>query len=205
MTSDVLRIVRFAAIGLVALLAVGWLVVGLSGKGRDDAATALPNYGAVVIKPFTLVDQNGATVSEKDVLGKPAAIFFGFTYCPDVCPTTLTSLTSLMGRMGADADKINVIFVSVDPKRDTPEALKNYLSSFDKRIRACTGTPAQVSAVAKMLGAYFAEVPTGNSYSVDHSASVYLVDATGTFRGTIEYSEDAEVSLTKLKRLASGA
>lgn len=202
MTSDVLRIIRYSAIGLIALIAVGWLVFALTRPGKDESG--LPNYGTVVIKPFELVDQNGAAVSEKDVLGKPAAIFFGFTYCPDVCPTTLASITSLMGQLGTDADKVNVFFVSVDPKRDKPEILKAYLTSFDKRIRACTGTREQITAVANMLGAYFAEVPTGNTYSVDHSASVYLVDATGTFRGTIEYSEQPDVSLAKLKRLASG-
>lgn len=202
MTSDVLRIIRYAAIGLIAVLAVGWLVVSLSGPGKD--AGGLPNYGMVVIKPFTLVDQNGATVSEKDVLGKPAAIFFGFTYCPDICPTTLASITALMGRLGPDADKLNVFFVSVDPKRDKPETMKAYLNAFDRRIRGCTGTREQITTVANMLGAYFAEVPTGDTYSVDHSASVYLVDATGTFRGTIEYSEDQDAALAKLKRLASG-
>lgn len=204
MTSDVLRIIRYGAIALIAVIAVVWLVVSLSGPGQQ-ADKGLLNYGTVVIKPFTLVDQNGAAVSEADVLGKPAAIFFGFTYCPDVCPTTLAALTSLMGRLGADADKINVFFVSVDPKRDKPEAIKAYLQSFDRRIRGCTGSREQITAVASMLGAYFAEVPTGQTYSVDHSASVYLVDATGTFRGTIEYSEDADAALAKLKRLASGA
>jgi protein SCO1 len=203
MTSDVLRIVRYASIGLIAVLAVVWFVISLSGPAKETDK-GLPNYGTVVIKPFTLVDQNGAAVSEKDVLGKPAVVFFGFTFCPDICPTTLASLTSLMGQLGPDADKVGVYFVSVDPKRDTPQALKAYLSSFDPRIRALTGTREQITPVANMLGAYFAEVPTGDTYSVDHSASIYLVDATGTFRGTIEHSENGDVALSKLKRLASG-
>jgi len=99
--------------------------------------------------PFTLVDDTGATVTEKTLAGKPYAIYFGYNFCPDVCPTTLLDLSRWIKKLGADADRLNYVFVTVDPERDTVQSLHTYLSSFDKRIRGYTGTPAEIAQIAR--------------------------------------------------------
>lgn len=190
---------------LVALaIAFLLLVVGLTLNATVPAPTqtAAMGQGGPSIGTFQLMDQNGQAVSQKDVLGKPALFFFGFTYCPDVCPTVLASMTASLAKLGPDADKLNVYFVSVDPERDTPAVLKTYLSSFDPRIRGLTGSREQIAAIAKSLGVYFAKVETGGgSYSVDHSALVIQLDSNGKFFGTIAFDEAGEAIVDKMKRL----
>lgn len=197
---EMLRFVRYAAFGLIAVLAFGVLAVGLgwlqSAKPPIDAA------GGPVLGAFQLVDQTDKAVSERDVLGRPAVVFFGFTYCPDVCPTTLSMLTANLGKMGPAADGIGIFFVTVDPERDTPEALAKYLSAFDPRIRGLTGAPDQIATLAKSLGVYFARAGSGAGYTMDHTASVILLDAQGRFSATIAYGEDNETALAKLRLLA---
>lgn len=197
MSIGALRVVRYVAIGLIAALALVWAAVGLGWLGRDGG----PAPGGPAISTFRLVDQNGVEVTERVMLGRPAVVFFGFTYCPDICPTTLASMTALLGRLGGDADKLGVFFVSVDPERDTPALLKTYLASFDPRIRALTGSDERLRALTRPLGVHYARVGTGDSYSVDHTASVFLLDAEGRFRGTIAYGEDAGVAEEKLRAL----
>ena len=202
MGTDALRLVRYAAIGLIAVLALVWLAVGLgwlqSGRVPDQGQV----LGRSMVVPFQLLDQSGKQVSEKDVLGRPAVFFFGFTFCPDVCPTTLASLTALLGQLGPDAERLRVFFVTVDPERDTPDVLKQYLSAFDPRIRGLTGTPEQVSAVTKALGVYAAKVKLdGGGYTMDHTAGMFLLDAQGRFRSTIAYGEEQSAALAKLKKL----
>ena len=202
MGTDALRLVRYAAIGLIAVLALVWLAVGLgwlqSGRVPDQGQV----LGRSMVVPFQLLDQSGTQVSEKDVLGRPAVFFFGFTFCPDVCPTTLASLTALLGQLGPDAERLRVFFVTVDPERDTPDVLRQYLSAFDPRIRGLTGTPEQVSAVTKALGVYAAKVKLdGGGYTMDHTAGMFLLDAQGRFRSTIAYGEEQSAALAKLKKL----
>jgi protein SCO1 len=197
MSIGALRVVRYVAIGLIAALALVWAAVGLGWLGRDGG----PAPGGPAISTFRLVDQNGVEVTERVMLGRPAVVFFGFTYCPDICPTTLASMTALLGRLGGDADKLGVFFVSVDPERDTPALLKTYLASFDPRIRALTGSDERLRALTRPLGVHYARVGTGDSYSVDHTASVFLLDAEGRFRGTIAYGEDAGVAEEKVRAL----
>ncbi len=152
--------------------------------------------------PFHLVDQDGKAVTEKDLLGKPTAIFFGFTFCPEVCPTTLTEMTGWLRDLGPDAEKLNVVFVSVDPERDTPAQLKLYLSNFDHRIRGLTGTTAQTDVAAKAYRVYHRKVPIdGGEYTVDHSSAVYLFDAKGNFVEPIGYGGPPERGLAQLKAL----
>jgi protein SCO1/2 len=194
----VLRIVRYVALALIAALALGWAGVGL---GLFKPGSDAPAPGSPTIGRFQLTDQEGRPVDEHAILGKPALLFFGFTYCPDVCPTTLAAMTALLGRLDGDADKLGVFFVTVDPKRDTPAALKTYLSSFDQRIRGLTGTGEQIKALAQPLGVYFAKVESGGTYTMDHTASVFLLDADGRFRGTIAYGEDAAVAEEKVRVL----
>jgi protein SCO1/2 len=173
---------------------------------EDAAAKTLPLSTLAIGGPFTLVDSHNAIVTQNDLLGKPSALFFGYTSCPDVCPTTLLDLTELMKTMGADADKLNVIFVSIDPARDTPARLADYLSSFDPRIRGLTGTEAQIAAIAKAYQVYYKRVPDSDGgYSMDHTASVILENAKGDFAGTLSFEEDAKTSLAKLERLVKPA
>jgi len=133
--------------------------------------------------PFQLTDQNGRTVTEKALDGKWTAVFFGFTYCPDVCPTTLQTLAEAQERLGPRAKDFQVVFISVDPGRDTPQALKAYLSSpaFPKGTIGLTGTPQQIAAVAKAYRAYYAKRGEGPDYQVDHLSAVYLMDRKGDF------------------------
>ncbi len=156
--------------------------------------------------PFAMTDHNGATVTEKTYAGKARAMFFGFTSCPDICPTTLARMTALMKELGPDAEEIQVILVSVDPERDTPAVLKLYMSAFDSRFVGLTGTPAQLSAFAKAYRVLYRKVPTANGgYTMDHSAGVFLFDAKGAFAGTLDLHEADDIALKKLHRvLASG-
>ena len=170
---------------------------GLGLFGRADG----PVYGHKSVGSFRLVDQDGNAVTERAVIGRPAIVFFGFTYCPDVCPTTLTAMTALLSRLGTDSDKVSAYFVTVDPDRDTPAVLKAYLSSFDRRIHGLTGPADQVAAIAKPLGVYYARAGSGDNYSMDHTASMFLLDADGRLRGTIAYGEDAGVAEAKVRAL----
>jgi protein SCO1/2 len=197
MSVEVLRAIRYGAFVLIALIALGWLVVGL-GIFRQDTE---PHFGRAAIASFRLTDQDGATVTEKAILGRPAVLFFGFTYCPDICPTTLASITALLAHLGAQGDRLGVYFVTVDPDRDTAAVLKAYLSSFDRRIHGLTGTGDQIAAIARPLGVYYARSGSGDSYTMDHTASVFLLDANGALSGTIAYGEDQGVAEAKLRTL----
>ena len=195
----VLRIVRYVAVALIAVLALVWAGVALGLFKTNEQVSAV---GSPTIGRFQLTDHEGRAVDEGAMLGKPALVFFGFTYCPDVCPTTLTAMSALLGRLGDDGDRLGVFFVTVDPERDTPAALKAYLSSFDPRIRGLTGEAAQIKALARPLGVYFAKVESGGgTYTMDHTASVFLLDAEGRFRATIAYGEDAAVAEEKVRLL----
>jgi protein SCO1/2 len=197
MSIQTLRLIRYGAIALIAVLGLFWAATWLGLFQRQTA----PSFGGPVIGAFQMTDQNGKAVSERDLIGRPAAVFFGFTYCPDVCPTTLASMTALMGKLGADADRLGVFFVTVDPARDTQQALKAYLGSFDPRIRGLTGTHEQLASMAKPLGVYYARAGEGDNYTMDHTASVFLLDAQGRFHGTIAYGEDGATALEKLRAL----
>jgi len=202
MDINVLRIVRYVAFASIAVLMFAVLAVTFGWMQSDRQAT-LSSPGAP-IAAFNLIDAKNQPVSERDVIGRPSVMFFGFTNCPDVCPTTLASMTALLGQMGGDADRLRVYFVTVDPARDTPDQLGEYLSPFDRRIRGLTGAPDQIAALTRSLSVYYAKVQTGNgSYTMDHTASVFLLDAQGRFVGTIAYGEDADVALAKLRRLAA--
>lgn len=198
MTTSSLRNLRSVLWGivLIAFLGLGYLVLQL-----QFPLGAPPK--AQVGGPFDMVDQNGRPVSEKTYLGKSLAIFFGFTYCPDICPTTLSRLSRLLGKLPpSDADKIQVILVTVDPERDTPEALKAYLSAFDERFIGLTGTGQQLSQFAKSYRAYYEKVPDATGgYSMNHSSGVYLFDASGTFFSLLSSDADDEAAVAKLTEL----
>ena len=156
--------------------------------------------------PFALTDQNGEPFSSADLKGKPYAIFFGYTHCPDICPATLFEMSTALENLAADADKLGMVFVTVDPARDTPEFLKDYLSAFDPRIVGLTGTEEDIAATAKAFHTVYKKVPGDDGdYSMDHSASVILMDAEGQFVGTISYGEDADSRLKKLRQLIAAS
>jgi protein SCO1 len=182
------------------LWAVIALTVGLALSGCGGA----PEPAADIGGPFTLVDTNGRTVTERDLLGRPSAVFFGFTYCPEVCPTTLGELTAAMQALGPDADRLNVVFVSVDPERDTPQGLKLYLSNFDHRIRGFTGTPEAIARITEAYRVYYRKVPVeGGGYTIDHTSTLYLFDRDGAFVEPVSYGESVEAVTDSLRRLTA--
>ena len=141
-------------------------------------------------------------MTEKTLAGKPYAMYFGYTYCPDVCPTTLFDLSRWIQKLGPDADKLNYVFVTVDPERDTVKLMHAYLSSFDKHIRGYTGTPAQIAQIAKEYRVYYKKVPTDDGgYTMDHSAIIYLMGPDDKFVTVIPYQEDDASAIAKLKNL----
>ncbi|MDR3508678.1 MAG: SCO family protein [Caulobacteraceae bacterium] len=158
--------------------------------------------GRSVGGPFSLADQDGRPVTEQTLKGKPTAIVFGFTYCPEICPTTLTNMTAWLKALGPDADRLNMVFVSVDPERDTPAQLKSYLSAFDPRIRGLTGSPEAVARIAGEYQVYYRKVPiAGGGYTMDHSSAIYLMDAKGRFVAPIAFGTPFDSALASLRRL----
>lgn len=192
-----LAVVAFAGIGLALFVSsdLREQVLGPGGPGQGIAAVG---------GPFSLVDHTGQPVTEEKFLGTPTAYFFGFTHCPDVCPTTLFEMSRWLEELGTDAERLDAVFVTVDPERDGPEEMALYLSSFDERITGLTGDPEAVAAMTRSWRVYVAKVENESDpdgYAVDHTASVYLMDSQGRFFGTIAYGEADDIALQKLRRL----
>jgi len=145
---------------------------------------------AAVGGPFQLVDQNGAPATEKALKGKWSAVFFGFTYCPDVCPGTLQALAAATDQLGPKAKDFQIVFISIDPGRDTAAQMKTYLSAdyVPKSTIGLTGSPEQVAAAAKAYKVYYAKVGDGPGYTMDHSTAIYLMDPKGRFKTVIPYN-----------------
>ena len=205
--SKFLRAIRLGAWALVAAVAfftaatvLGWWQV--DGPGRPALVRQEPT--TAIGGPFTLTNHRGETITERSFLGRPVLVFFGFTHCPDVCPTTLFETTAWLQAVGAPADRVQVLFVSVDPRRDTPELLSQYLQSFDPRIIAASGTKEQIDAMVSAYRATYRFVPTsGDGYTVDHTATMFMMDSQGRFIGTIDFHESREMALAKIRRLAT--
>jgi protein SCO1 len=178
--------------GLVLCLAVILLVAG-------GPNTIVPTAAAVG-GPFRLTDQAGRTVSDRDLAGRPFLVFFGFTHCPEVCPTTLFEVSEVLRALGPDADKIGALFVTVDPERDTPDKLKDYLSSFDPHLRGLTGDPAAVAAATKAYRVYVRKVPQEDGYTIDHTAIVYLMDKNGRFVAPFNLKRGAADAAAELRK-----
>lgn len=201
-----LKIFRYAAWAAVAVLAAasGFLVYQQTAGNENSGSLIEPL--AAIGGPFELVDGNGETVTDATFAGKPLVLFFGFTYCPDVCPTTLSELQGWIEALGPDADKLNYAFVTVDPERDTPDVMRDYVWAFDKRIAPLTGSREQIDAVIKAYRVYAKKVPLDDGdYTMDHSAAVYLMNSDNKFVGTIAYAEAEETALQKLRRLIANA
>jgi len=155
--------------------------------------------------PFQLVATTGQPITEEAFRSHPSAIFFGFTHCPDVCPTTLFELDGWLKQLGPEGENIRAYFVTVDPERDDVETMKNYVGNVSQRIIGITGEPDKMAGMLKSYHVYFRKVPGENGdYSMDHTASVFLLDGKGRFRGTIAYGENPDTAVEKLKKLAAG-
>jgi len=192
---------------LAAAVMIGAIAVAACATALWMGLALLPQVQSGATKiggPFTLVDDTGAQVSEADLKGKPTVMYFGYTFCPEVCPTTLTDLAQWMQMIGQDADRLNYVFVTVDPERDTPKVMHDYVSAFDPRIRGLTGTSEQIAKVAKEYGVYYKRIPTSDGgYVMDHSAVLYMMDPNVRFVGVIPYQEDTAKAVAKLKKLAA--
>ena len=192
---------------LAAAVMIGAIAVaaGATALWMGLALRAQVQSGATKIGgPFTLVDDTGVQVSEADLKGKSTVMYFGYTFCPEVCPTTLTDLVQWMQMIGRDADRLNYVFVTVDPERDTPKVMHDYVSAFDPRIRGLTGTSEQIAKVTKEYGVYYKRIPTSDGgYVMDHSAVLYMMDPNVRFVGVIPYQEDTAKAVAKLKKLAA--
>jgi len=200
-----LRTLRFALWGLVGLAVVA--AAGLwSWRPWEPAVTTAVEGEALVGGPFELVDGHGNKRTAQDFAGRPLVIFFGFTHCPDICPTSLFEMSQWIDELGPVADQMRFAFVTVDPERDTPAVMRDYVAAFSDRIIALTGTEAQVDQVLDAYRVYAEKVPLeGGGYTMDHSAFVYLMDAQGRYATHIAYGEDAARAVAKLRELAAGA
>ncbi len=179
--------------GLVLFSAVIFIVTG-----RSPAPIAMPS---AVGGPFKLVDQNSKPITDQDMKGHPFLVFFGFTHCPDVCPTTLFDISEMLRALGPEAKDIRALFVTVDPERDTPAVLKDYLSSFDPRIIGVTGDPDSIAAVEKAYRVYAKKIPLEDgNYTMDHTAIVYLMDKDGRFVAPFNLKRRPQEAAADLKR-----
>lgn len=198
-----LKFFRWGLWATVALAAVALIM--LSDRTPAPQIASLP--GAVKIGgPFKLTSHTGDAFDSRNLAGKPYMVFFGFTHCPDICPTTLLDITNQIKDLGDRAKDLKTLFITVDPERDTPEHLSNYLASFDKSIIGLTGSAADIKEVATSFRAMYEKVPAEDSanavdYSMNHTATVYLMDRTGRFSGTLSFEEKANVRAKKLERL----
>ena len=195
------RFLLIAAIlaGLVIIGTGTFLVLALRDTPRGAAGTAL---ASAIGGPFQLVDQNGKTVTDTDLKGKWSLIYFGYTHCPDACPTALNDISIALSELGPKRDAVRPVFITVDPERDTPETLKAYVTSFDAPILALTGTAEQVAKAAKGYRVYYAKHPeAGGDYSMDHSSVIYVMDPQGRFTASFTHESAPEQISERLKKL----
>ena len=186
----------------VILAVAGFAWISLSGwlaqDGDGNSGTGEVSIGG----PFSLTDQNGRAVTEKDYLGKLQLIYFGFTSCPDICPTALQTVAIALDELGADAGKVAPILISVDPERDTPAVMKDYVASFHESMVGLTGTPEQVAAAAKAFRVYYQKVQLPGSslgYSIDHSGFLYLMGRDGKYLAHFRHNSAPEDIVKKLR------
>lgn len=199
-----LKFVRYIAWASVVALTffVGTATVLWYQKQPQTQTTGVASIGG----DFSLLTTDGVAVTEANYLGKPRAMFFGFTHCPEVCPTTLFEASNWLKALGDDAEKLSFLFVSVDPERDTPEVLKEYMSAFEGGVVGLTGSPDNVSALVKAYRVFVRKVELeGGDYTVDHTAAVYLMDEKGGFVGSINFKEDQDSALKKLRKLLANS
>ncbi|RMD70853.1 MAG: SCO family protein [Gammaproteobacteria bacterium] len=196
----------------LAVLLVSGLALGVAGGYLWTHRAPAPHHPALLPEPrplpaFSLVDQDGRPFDNRRLMGKWSLLFFGYTHCPDVCPTTLSTLKEVKGRLEGHPevlDKVQFVFISVDPERDTPKVLKDYVSYFDPGFIGATGSENQLKVLTRSLGVLYVKVPEENGdYLVDHSASVILVDPKGRFAGVLSPPHRADAIAHTLLEIAS--
>jgi len=187
--------------GLVILGAGAFLALSLHETPRGAAGTLL---ASAIGGPFRLVDQNGKTVTDADLKGKWSLVYFGYTHCPDACPTALNDIAIALDELGPQRNEVRPVFVTVDPERDTPEVLKSYVTAFDAPILALSGTPEEIAQAAKGYRVYYAKHPeAGGDYSMDHSSVIYVMDPEGRFTASFTQENSPEEIAERLKKLLS--
>jgi protein SCO1/2 len=192
-TARVLLMLGAFVAGLVLFTTVVFIVTG-----RSPAPVALTS---AVGGPFSLSDQNGRPITDQDLKGRPFLVFFGFTHCPDVCPTTLFEVSEILRALPPRAKEVRALFVTVDPERDTPTVLKDYLSSFDPRVIGVTGDPDAIGAIERSYRVYAKKVPLdGGNYTMDHTALVYLMDKNGRFVAPFKMKRRPEEAAAEIER-----
>jgi protein SCO1/2 len=183
------------------LVLVAGVLIGLAFRDQAKGVAGNPLAGAFGGK-FSLVDQNGKPFTEANLQGKWNLVFFGYTHCPDVCPTALNDLSLALDQLGPKEKDVGIVFISVDPERDTPDVLKSYVESFGGPIEALTGTPDQVAQAAKDYRVYYAKHPLpGGGYDMDHSALIYIMDPQGHFTATFTPDDTSDKMVERLKKL----
>lgn len=189
-----------AALAVLVAGAGAWLATDVLLRGGTRPSAMLD-----IGEPFALASARGGTVDSTKLAGKPYAVFFGFTHCPEVCPTTLYEMSNSLAALGDPAKDMRVFFITVDPARDTLEAMKDYVGNFDPRIEALVPSEEQLSQLASDFRVYYAKVPTSDGgYTMDHTATIFLFDRDGRFAGTIGYGEASEMREAKLRKLLGG-
>jgi protein SCO1/2 len=197
MTARTTRALLMLAAFFTSLVLVFAVVMMVVGRDRGTATT----QAAAVGGPFRLIDQDGKPLSDQDLKGRPFLVFFGFINCPDICPTTLFEMSEVLRRLGPDADRVRGLFITIDPERDTPGKLKDYLSSFDPHLIGVTGDPNAIAAAAKAYRVYTKKVPLeGGNYTMDHTTIVYLMDKEGRFVAPFSLKRRPEESAADLRR-----
>jgi len=187
--------------GLVILGAGAFLALSLHETPRGAAGTLL---ASAIGGPFRLVDQNGKTVTDADLKGKWSLVYFGYTHCPDACPTALNDIAIALDELGPQRNEVRPVFVTVDPERDTPEVLKSYVTAFDAPILALSGTPEEIAQAAKGYRVYYAKHrEAGGDYSMDHSSVIYVMDPEGRFTASFTQENSPEEIAERLKKLLS--
>ena len=185
--------------GLVIMGAGALLALAHRDTPRGAAGTLL---ASAIGGPFRLVDQNGKTVTDADLKGKWSLVYFGYTHCPDACPTALNDIAIALDQLGPKREAVRSVFITVDPERDTPEVLKAYVTSFDAAILALSGSPEEIARAAKAYRVYYAKHPEpGGDYSMDHSSVIYVMDPEGRFTASFTHQSTPEEIAERLKKL----
>lgn len=186
---------RTSLVILVGSGLIGLAVLGLGLKTREAPRPS---------GPFNLIEaKTKSPFTEQDLRGKPTAIFFGFTSCPDVCPTALVTAGRWLAGLGPDAEKIRFVFVTIDPERDSPEKMAEYLSAFDARIVGLSGSRDQIERITGRFGVVANKVPAGDSYNFEHTSLILLLDGSGTLVDSVDFEDREEKALEKLRALLS--
>jgi protein SCO1 len=191
------RLMVLLAAFLGGLFLIFGVIFFVTGRSFSPVGSAIAAIGG----PLNLEDQNGKTFTDAQMKGHPFLVFFGYTHCPDICPTTLFEMSQMMKALGPDAERVGALFITVDPDRDTPKVLDDYLSNFDPHLRGLTGTQTQIDAAIKEYRVYAKKVPLENGdYSMDHTAIVYLMDKDGRFVAPFNMSRTPQAEAADLRR-----